>query len=214
MMFRPVSPVTHALFAALVFAAPAAAQTVPAQEGGLGLYRFPAMHGEVIVFAAEGDLWRVSTAGGVAQRLTTHSAEETDPTISPDGSTLAFTARYEGPAELYTMPIGGGLPVRHTYESETSVATTWTPGGELVYTTTHYATLPVPQLVKLDLDGGTVLQGSPVDGQRSSIRRHRHKAVLCASRLSSKRHQALYRGDRPGHLEVGGRCSGGRGAHG
>jgi tricorn protease len=114
------------------------------------------MHGDVIVFAAEGDLWRVSASGGVAQRLTTHPAEETDPAISPDGRTLAFTARYEGPGELYTMPIGGGLPVRRTYESETSTATTWTPGGELVYTTTHFATLPVPQLARLDLEGGTI----------------------------------------------------------
>ncbi len=113
-----------ALLTLALLTTPSAAQAPT--EGALGFYRFPALHGDVIVFAAEGDLWRVSTVGGIAQRLTTHPAEETDPAISPDGQTLAFTARYEGPAELYTMPIAGGLPVRRTYESDASVATTWT----------------------------------------------------------------------------------------
>ncbi len=126
-------------------------RTGPAETSALGFYRFPAVHGDVIVFAAEGDLWRVGVRGGVAQRLTTHPGEETDPEISPDGQTLAFTARYEGPAELYTMPLAGGLPTRRTYEEEASLATTWTPDGRLVYTTTHYSTLPQPQLVALDL---------------------------------------------------------------
>jgi len=123
--------------------------------GTLGFYRFPTLHGDTIVFAAEGDLWRISTQGGLAQRLTTHPAEETDPAISPDGETLAFTARYEGPAELYTMPMTGGLPIRLTYEADSSIATTWTPAGELVYTTTHYSTLPQRQLVSIDVASDT-----------------------------------------------------------
>ncbi len=89
--------------------------------------------------------------GGIAQRITTHPGEETDPRISPDGNTLAFSAEYEGPTELYTMPLDGGLPVRRTYEGESSTATTWTPDGRVVYTTTHYSTLPQAQMVALDL---------------------------------------------------------------
>jgi tricorn protease len=119
-----------------------------------GYYRFPDLHGETIVFVAEGDLWKVSSAGGLAQRLTTHPGEESHPVISPDGETLGFSARYEGPAEVYTMPLAGGLPVRRTYEGDASIATTWTPAGELVYTTRHFSTLPAAQLVALDLDGG------------------------------------------------------------
>ncbi len=125
-----------------------------AAEPQKGFYRYPALHGDTVVFAAEGDLWSVGTAGGVARRLTTHPGEESHPRISPDGSVLAFTGRYEGPVELYTMPVDGGLPVRRSYEAESSRATTWTPGGKLVYTTTHYATLPNPQLVALDIDTG------------------------------------------------------------
>ena len=63
----------------------------------LGYYRMPAIHGETIVFVSEGDLWRGPTGGGLATRLTTHPGEELQPSISPDGSTLAFTASYEGP---------------------------------------------------------------------------------------------------------------------
>ena len=120
-----------------------------------GYYRFPAIHGDTVVFAAEGDLWSVSIEGGLARRLTTHAGEESHPAISPDGRTLAFTARYEGPAELYTMPMLAGLPTRHTYEAESSYATTWTPDGRLVYATWHYSTLPALQLVALDLSDGT-----------------------------------------------------------
>jgi tricorn protease len=131
------------------------ADVVAPQGGALGFYRYPALHGGTIVFAAEGDLWRVPIEGGMAQRLTTHAAEETDPVIAPDGMTLAFTARYEGPAEVYTMPLAGGVPVRRTYEAETSLATAWTPDGQLVYTTRHYSGLPQPRLVELNLEDGT-----------------------------------------------------------
>ena len=131
---------------ATLAAAPALAQT-----SGKGFYRHPAIHGDTVVFSAEGDLWTVPVAGGTAQRLTTHPAVENHPVISPDGRTLAFTARYEGPTEVYTMPLTGGVPTRRTYEGEASVATAWTPAGELVYATTHFATLPDLQLVALDL---------------------------------------------------------------
>jgi tricorn protease len=135
---------------------PAAAQVPAAVGGNLGFYRYPAIHGDVVVFAAEGDLWRVPLSGGVATRITTHLGEETHPRISADGTTLAFTASYEGPTELYTMPLEGGLPVRRTYEAEPSTATTWTPDGKLVYTTRHFSTLPQEQLVALELEENRV----------------------------------------------------------
>ena len=90
-------------------------------ETSKGYYRFPALHGNTLVFAAEGDLWTVDLQGGVARRLTTHPGEETYPALSPDGKTLAFTATYEGPTEVYTMPLSGGIPVRWTFEADSSL---------------------------------------------------------------------------------------------
>jgi len=137
-------PITALVLCLLSFAVSA--------QGVKGYYRDPALNGDTLVFAAEGDLWSVPVTGGVARRLTTHPAEENHPVISPDGRTLAFTARYEGPAEIYTMPLAGGLPVRRTFEGEGSLATTFTPKGELVYATQYYSTLPDLQLISLDLD--------------------------------------------------------------
>ena len=120
-----------------------------------GFYRFPELHDDTLVFSSEGDLWTVGVDGGTARRLTTHPSEETHPALSPDGRTLAFTARYEGPVEVYTMPLSGGLPTRWTFETEASTVITWTPAGDLVYSTTHYATLPNAQLVSIDLASKT-----------------------------------------------------------
>ncbi|MBI2408845.1 MAG: PD40 domain-containing protein [Gemmatimonadetes bacterium] len=140
-------------FAVVLAAAALNAQTPT--EGARGFYRFPAVSGQTIVFAAEGDLWSVGLAGGLAHRLTSHAAEETDPVISPDGKTLAFTARYEGPAALYTMPVTGGAPTRWTYDGDAAIATSWTPDGKLVYRTTQYAGIPKSALVLLDITSGT-----------------------------------------------------------
>ena len=131
---------------ALVLAfAPAAAQA----PGPQGYYRFPAIHGDTIVFTAEGDLWVVRAEGGQAQRLTSNPGTETNAAISPDGRTVAFTATYEGPTDVYTMPITGGLPTRRTFQGGATVVG-WTPDGRVLYATRHYSTLPNTELVRLD----------------------------------------------------------------
>ncbi|MGY6560251.1 MAG: S41 family peptidase [Nitritalea sp.] len=126
--------------------------SVQAQE--LGYFMQPALHGETIVFVSEGDLWKVPVSGGKATRLTTHHGEEFSPKISPDGKFVAYAASYEGPTEVYLIPIDGGLPQRLTFEPAASVPTAWKSETELAYTTNQYATLPRLQTVTVDIQTG------------------------------------------------------------
>src|SRR6185437_4472699 len=123
-----------------------------ADAPGLGYYRFPALHGDSLVFTAEGDLWMVDAAGGVARRLTSGQGEETNATISPDGKTIAFVGSYEGPAEIYNVPMSGGVPVRRTWGGGLPVG--WTPDGKLLMMSGAMSTLPEPRLFTLDLSTG------------------------------------------------------------
>ena len=125
-------------------------------SGTLGYYRFPAIHDDTIVFTAEGDLWVAGAGGGMARRLTTHPGLETNAEISPDGSLIAFSAQYEGPTEVYTMPVSGGLPVRRTFEGETALVSGWTPDGRILYSTYKFSTLPNMQLAVIDLKTGSI----------------------------------------------------------
>ncbi len=91
-----------------------------ASPNGLGvearLLRFPAIHGDQIVFGYAGDLYTVSARGGVARRLTSDpNGYEAFPRFSPDGRHIAFTAQYDGNTEVYVMPAEGGVPRRLTY---------------------------------------------------------------------------------------------------
>ena len=119
-------------------------------QGFEGFYQHPDIYQNTLVFVAEGDIWKVPTQGGLAQRLTTHLEEEQYPRISPDGKTLVYTASYEGPREVYTMPLEGGIPTRWTY-SEGSNAVGWTPDGNLIYQTSEFSKLPNAQLVTINL---------------------------------------------------------------
>ncbi len=98
-----------------------------------GYYREPTLHGNDVVFVAEGDLWRVAVGGGRAQRLTTHAAQESQPVISADGSQLAFVASYDGAPDVYVMPLAGGTPRRLTFDGSRVWLSGFTPGGEIVF---------------------------------------------------------------------------------
>ncbi|MBL8511704.1 MAG: PD40 domain-containing protein [Betaproteobacteria bacterium] len=122
--------------------------TVVAAEPGY--FRQPAISADAVVFVAEGDLWRASITGGSAVRLTTHPAEESNPAISPDGRWLAFSARYEGAAEVYVMPLAGGPPTRLTTEGDVARVQGWTPDGKILYATARYSDKPTQRLYTID----------------------------------------------------------------
>jgi tricorn protease len=118
-----------------------------------GYYRYPSVRGDTVVFTSEGDLWSVGIRGGMARRLTTNPGMESMAQISPDGQTLAFVGQYEGPSEVYTVPLAGGVPERRTWNGD-SIPAAWAPDGRLLVSTSRYSTLPDPKLVLLDSHGG------------------------------------------------------------
>ncbi|MFC4121012.1 S41 family peptidase [Nonomuraea zeae] len=95
--------------------------------------RFPAVFQDVVVFAAEDDLWMVSALGGRAFRLTAGLAEAGYPRISPHGGELAFVGREEGPEEVYVMPSSGGAARRVTFHGARCAVTGWDPEGRILY---------------------------------------------------------------------------------
>ena len=98
-----------------------------------GFYRYPSIGGGAVVFASEGDLWKVPVQGGVAQRLTAHEGDEKFPRVSPDGKLVAFTAQYEGNDDVYVMSSAGGEPVRLTFHPMPDQALGWTPDGRILF---------------------------------------------------------------------------------
>ena len=120
--------------------------------GRAGYYRDPALHGDTLIFTSEGDLWTVTVHGGTAHRLTSAPGQERAARISPDGKTVAFFANYEGPGEVYTMPVEGGVPQRQSWDGGAEPAG-WSPDGRLLIETRRYTTLPDASLVLIGSHG-------------------------------------------------------------
>lgn len=100
-----------------------------------GYYRSGALHNDDVIFTAEGDLWLASAKAPAATRLTSHLAEETQPVISPDGRQLAFVANYDGAAEIYLMPVSGGVAKRVSFENSRVSIQQWLDDGRILYAT-------------------------------------------------------------------------------
>ena len=79
------------------------------------LLRFPAVHGDQVVFTYAGDLYTVSRKGGLARKLTSGEGYEMFARFSPDGKHIAFTGQYDGNTEVFLIPSTGGDPKRLTY---------------------------------------------------------------------------------------------------
>lgn len=104
-----------------------------------GYYQSPAFNNDVLVFSSEGDLWRAAPNGSVAMRLTTHPEVETAPKLSPDGQWIAFQASYDGPTEVYLMPVNGGAPQKLTSEGGNVSVRGWLDDETILYNTGNVA---------------------------------------------------------------------------
>jgi tricorn protease len=85
------------------------------------MLRFPDINKELTVFVYGGDLWSVSSNGGDAKRLTSHSGLELYPKISPDGQWIAFSGEYSGSRQIFVIPSGGGIPRQLTWYNSVGV---------------------------------------------------------------------------------------------
>lgn len=106
-----------------------------AQE--MRLMRYPAIHGDTVIFTYAGDLWLANKTGEFARRLTSHPNVEVRARISPDGKLVAFTASYDGNPDVYVMPTEGGEPRRLTFEPDADNVIGWTPDGKIMYGSTY-----------------------------------------------------------------------------
>jgi tricorn protease len=109
------------------------------------LLRFPAIHGNQVVFTYAGDLYTVPATGGVARKLTNDVGFEMFARFSPDGKWIAFTGQYDGNTEVYCMPADGGSPRRLTYTATLSrdevsdrmgpnnIVMTWKGADQIIY---------------------------------------------------------------------------------
>ena len=128
-----------------------------------GYYQMPVMNDTHLVFASEGDLWRASASGGTAIRLTTHPEAETNPSLSPDGKWIAFQASYDGPGEIYIMPVAGGTPKRLTFEGGRVTARGWMGNGKVLYRSSNVSGT-IPRLLRTVDVESLETQDIPLDG--------------------------------------------------
>jgi len=142
----------HAVVAAALLIAAA-----PAAHAQTRMLRSPSVSTRHIAFAYAGNIWIVDRAGGAARRLTSFAGEASNPKLSPDGSTVAFSAQYAGNVDVYVLPIEGGEPKRLTYHPGPDMVQGWTPDGRrVVFNSSRASKGPgaIPRFYTIGLDGG------------------------------------------------------------
>jgi len=117
-----------ALLATSALAAPMA----NAQQTETRLLRDPALSDNALAFAYAGDIWIAGSDGSNPRRVTSHPADERDPIFSPDGSKIAYTANYDGNADVFVIDVSGGEPRRLTWHPGSDIAIDWVRDGSAV----------------------------------------------------------------------------------
>ncbi|MCU0624528.1 MAG: hypothetical protein MUF53_11820, partial [Gemmatimonadaceae bacterium] len=119
-----------ALLALLTVSAPSAAVA----QGRPSLYEPGiAPDGREIAFVSGGDIWTVPVTGGAARLLVAHSAHESRPLYSPDGSMLAFNSNRNGALDVYIIDLASGDVRRLTNDSGSEELTGWSADSRWVY---------------------------------------------------------------------------------
>lgn len=164
--------------------------------------RFPHLHGELLAFTAEDDVWVAPLDGGRAWRVSADNMPVNHPRISPDGTRVAWSSYRDGAPEVHVAPVGGGPSERLTHWG--SVRTTvrgWTAGGRVLATSSQgRASFRRTWAHAVPLDGGPadVLPYGPVGDLAEGPRTLLLSATMGREAAAWKR----YRGGTAGKLWI------------
>jgi Tol biopolymer transport system component len=101
--------------------------SAPPAEGGRG--------GKIAFYSTRdgnSEIYIMNADGSDLTRLTSDSAGDLGPAISPDGSRIAFTSDRDGNQELYLMNVDGSQVARLTHHAAYDSHAAWSPDGQKI----------------------------------------------------------------------------------
>lgn len=116
-------------------------------------FRFPHLHGDLVTFVAEDDVWIAPVGGGRAWRVSSLQLPARNPRFTPDGKRLVWTVVQGTAPEVVTANVDGGGYSQLSYFGHSSTRVKgFTPDGDVLVTSafrqsdsrhTHAYSLPV-----------------------------------------------------------------------
>ena len=116
-----------------------------------------------IAFASGGDLWTVPIAGGDARMLVSHPANDSQPSWSPDGRTLAFVSDRTGGGDIYLLTLASGDLRRLTFDDGNEWLDGWSADGQWIYFSASSREIAGNDIYRVRTSGGMPM---PVSGDR------------------------------------------------
>ena len=136
--------------------------------------------GDNIAFSNGGDLYLVDAAGGKAELLTIHEADDFHPVWSPDGKYIAFASDRHGNLDVFIVRASGGKARRLTWHSADEIPYAFTPdGGQVIfgaprlddYRHRQFPTAYLPEVYRVPAAGGPVSQVWTIPAEEVRISR-------------------------------------------
>jgi tricorn protease len=129
---------------------------------GTRLLRSPAISDTHLAFTYGGDIWITDLNNNLTQRITSTAAVESNPHLSPDGKSLAFSSNRSGSNAVYTVSVKGGEPTRLTWHPSASNVRGWSPdGSRIIYSSARdSAPVRIGYLWSVDAKGGPSIKVS------------------------------------------------------
>ncbi|MET1065789.1 MAG: peptidase S41, partial [Arthrobacter sp.] len=172
-------------------------------------FRFPHLHGDLVTFVAEDDIWIAPLDGGRAWRVSSLQLPARNPRFTPDGKRLVWTVVQGTAPEVVTADVdGGGYRQLSYFGHATTKVKGFTPDGDILVTSafrqadsrhTHAYSLPITGGWATELPLGPVesVAFGPVVGDE--------RPVVLASVLSREpAWWKRYRGGTAGKLWIDG----------
>ena len=166
-----------------------------------GYLRYPHIHGDLLTFVADDDVWLAPAAGGRAWRLSTADAPVSYPRFSRDGSRVAWSSWRDGPPEVYGAEVDGSTATRLTYWGDPQTRVTgWTAAGEvLAITAANQPAAKYRRAYAVPLDG-TPPRLLPFGAVSDVAIEDAGTALLTGSVVGEPAFWKRYRGGRMGKL--------------